>query len=137
MGQELNGVQKAALGCYTVGVGLVLLIVGGCVVIALSGNRDGDGHTPGQVTSSNREKEVEAYVMAQKYVEQRLVSPGSAKWPWGEFTVFDQGNGVYRVQGYLDAQNRFGALVRIQYVALMRDELDGTWKCLQVDIQER
>jgi len=46
-------------------------------------------------------------------------------------------HGPARLQGYLDAENRFGAMVRIQNVALMRDEFDGTLKCLQVDVQER
>ncbi len=62
----------------------------------------------------------EASVMARDLVRARLVAPSTAKFP-GTMTMLQQttkiGERKYRIRSYVDAQNRFGAMVRINYIA--------------------
>ncbi len=81
---------------------------------------------------------VAAYTMAQHFVEQRLKTPGSAKWPLGYSKfVTNLGPGRYAVSGYCDAQNTFGALVRINFSCTMVYEGSDTWRCEDLSISER
>lgn len=79
-----------------------------------------------------------AYVMSQEYVKQRLKSPGSAKFPWGSYTATPTSEkGVYLVKGYCDAQNAFGALIRLDYQATMQCHGNGKWSCKHMVLNER
>ena len=58
----------------------------------------------------------EAYVMIQNDVRQSLHSPATAEFP-ARYALGTQHEGdcVYRIVGQLDAQNRFGALLRTSF----------------------
>lgn len=60
-----------------------------------------------------------AYIMCQEFVEERLVAPATAKFPKQSdietFTVKDKKD-AYQIRGYVDSQNRMGALLRMHYV---------------------
>lgn len=56
--------------------------------------------------------EIGAGVMCEEFIEERLVSPGSAEFQSaGEYTVTGTGND-YVVSGYVDSDNAFGASLR-------------------------
>jgi hypothetical protein len=91
-------VGKGCLGCF----GLVIVLV---VIGSLAGGDEEPGAQP-----------VDAWVACQHFIEQRLTSPSSAKYP-GRYTdyVSELGDGRFRVRAYVDAQNSFGAVVRNQF----------------------
>jgi len=59
-----------------------------------------------------------AITAAQYFVESQLISPSSAKFPWGGQTVIGDiavDSGRFKVESYVDSQNAFGAMVRQKY----------------------
>lgn len=66
-----------------------------------------------------------AWVAACDAVKARLVSPGSAEFPW---SYNSQGAGIekvgdmYYVSGYVDSQNRMGASIRSQWTCAVQPE---------------
>lgn len=56
------------------------------------------------------------YFMAQEIVLNYLKSPNSAKFPWNTDEIgFSKNGNMVSVQGYVDAQNSFGAEIRSQW----------------------
>jgi hypothetical protein len=131
-GQPLSHVtppqQKSSFG-----IGGMLLIVIGVIVAGafISGITDHSASGP---------DDIEAYVMAKQFVSNRLVSPGSAKFgeSW-ESKIQNLGNARWQVAGFVDSQNRMGALVRSEYVCTMRYEggPNKTWRAESVDVVSR
>lgn len=69
-----------------------------------------------------QDREITAMTYAQILVEEHLVSPSSAK-----FASFDEhkivGTGLrYKVEGYVDSENAFGASLRSQYTVILEFE---------------
>lgn len=81
-----------------------------------------------------------AYVVAQNFVKQRLVSPATADFPWLGFAegVASRhiGDCRHRVTGYVDSQNRFGATVRTRFVATVRYNGGERWGAEEVSFPE-
>ena len=81
-----------------------------------------------------------ALSMAQGFVKERLVAPGSAEWPsfWEptseHVTALD--NKRYRVRSWVDSQNRFGALLRIEYTAVVVDAGNDRWTLESLDLDD-
>ena len=68
--------------------------------------------------SSDRKRD--AWVCAIDVVENRLKSPSTADFcSYPEATITDLGNNRYRIKGYVDAQNSFGATVRSQFTVTL------------------
>lgn len=68
--------------------------------------------------SSN--KKIDAWVCAQNVVEGRLKSPSTAKFcSYDSSRVTELGNNKYRIVGYVDAQNSFGATVRSNFTVTL------------------
>lgn len=76
----------------------------------------GCGGTSASVEPSGfTESEVEelAYDVCQQAVEMELRAPATAEWPsLDEVTVVARPNRRYDVEGFVDSQNGFGALIR-------------------------
>lgn len=80
-----------------------------------------------------------ALSMAQEFVKDRLIAPGSAEWPGifeGSDHVTALGNKRYRIESWVDSQNAFGALLRIQYTAIVVDAGGDRWKLESLDLDE-
>lgn len=59
--------------------------------------------------------------MAERFVDQRLKAPSTAKHPWCSDAVISQtGENEFLVISYVDSQNSFGAMLRTKYAAKMR-----------------
>ena len=91
----------------------VIAIICGCVIAigVISSGNGGSGVSEGASTSK-------AYIMCKDFVKIKLVAPSTAKWPFfQEITVqkFKNLPDAYRVIGYVDAQNGFGAFIRSHY----------------------
>lgn len=74
---------------------------------------------------------VEAWVAAQDFVRQQLVSPSTAKFhgvAQSPYVVY-LGNARYKVTATVDSQNVFGAMIRTNFAAVVRAKRDEhqTW----------
>jgi len=102
-----------------------------CVIASIMGNGgEGEGDTP---TPSM------AYVMCQEFVEDQLVAPATAKFPgMSEVVIVSIKNeqNAYRVSGYVDAQNRMGALIRNYYVCEIKYVGDDKWRLLDLEFSD-
>lgn len=79
---------------------------------------------------SRRGLESEAYTMAQSFVEGRLVSPGSADFPWAPDSATLIGDTWY-IGLHVDSENRMGALTRSTWVVAMKKTASG-WECVSI-----
>ena len=87
--------------------------------------------------STSRGGESSARYMVEQFVKDKLKAPATAKFPsWGDRAdVTDIGNFRYRVSGYVDSQNGFGAMIRTHYVAVVRDKGGRNWSLESLDMQ--
>ena len=80
---------------------------------------------------------VEAYVMIQNDVRQTLHSPATAEFPARyALGTRHEGDCIYRIVGQLDAQNRFGALLRTSFegrIAYFPDT--QTWRTIELAVE--
>lgn len=76
-----------------------------------------------------------ARVMCEDFVKDRLVSPTSADFSRPD--VRNAGGSDYWVAGSVDADNRMGAAIRIDYECTVRDEGDGSWTLQNMEHTER
>lgn len=68
-------------------------------------------------TDRVEDKKVDAKIFAQDAIEDRLLSPSSAKFPsYNDFHVTEIGKDKYRVESYVDAGNAYGAILRRNFV---------------------
>ena len=82
-------------------------------------------------------QETMAFVMCQKPVANQLRSPSSAKFPtMGKQDVLSahSGGGIYLVDGYVDAQNGFGAMIRANWECKIKENSDKTWSLVDLKI---
>ena len=78
-----------------------------------------------------------AYVMCQEYVKKTLKAPSTADFPWSADYVGIIGEHRFKVQGHVDAQNLFGAMIRTKFVCIVRWEGPGSdnWYLQSLDIK--
>ena len=72
-----------------------------------------------EVVESIPDKTPSAYIHAQEFVKQALKSPSTAEFPLTASTQEVEPN-RFISQGYVDAQNGFGAMIRNQFVVTLR-----------------
>lgn len=88
---------------------------------------------------------IEAKVACMDYVEAALKAPSTAKFASGSEIAAYRVPGknhtdiVYKVTGYLDAQNSFGAMIRSTfYCTVKRDPLGSeSWKLMDIGFDQR
>ena len=97
----------------------------------LDGGSSGSSSGGGSYNGTSRDsRTVEAWTMAQLFLEDHLKSPSTASYGWqtSDDCVTNLGDGVYQVKGWVDSQNGFGATVRMKFVVKVKDAGDGnTW----------
>lgn len=78
-----------------------------------------------------------AMAASHTLVKQKLKNPKSAEFPTlKHYRIAQEPEGIWRVAGYVDATNSFGATVRSDYVARLR--CDGKrWFAVEVEISAR
>lgn len=68
----------------------------------------------------SKDRSMDAWVCAMDVVENRLKSPSTADFcSYPEATIIDLGDNRYKIKGYVDAQNTFGATVRTQFTVTL------------------
>lgn len=80
-------------------------------------------------SSGSTAKKVEAWAATTMLIKDRLEAPRTAKFNGGAWNVVYSGDNRYRVKGSVDSQNSFGAMIRTEFQAIVRDEGDEhqTW----------
>ena len=81
-----------------------------------------------------------AWAYAQMFVEKQLVSPGTARFQPGAVAagcVRHVGGDEYEVSAYVDAQNRFGGLVRQSFRCRVKRLRNGAKWRLVGDVEWR
>ncbi|MDX3929165.1 MAG: hypothetical protein QHC90_25610 [Shinella sp.] len=80
-----------------------------------------------------------AFVMSQEFVKRNLKAPSTAEFPWytdDQVRVSTMQDCAFRVVGYVDAQNGFGAQIRSRYlVDLKYIDAEGTWQMTDIAIE--
>ena len=74
-------------------------------------------------------KKVEAWAATTILIKDRLKAPRTAKFNGGAWNVVYLGSNRYHVEGSVDSQNSFGAMIRTKFQAIVRDKGDEhqTW----------
>lgn len=74
---------------------------------------------------------LDAYIMTQKFVEEKLKSPKSADFPHiSKIKVASAGDQSWKIDGYVDAINSFNASLRQKYTCLISyDATSKVWTC--------
>lgn len=84
------------------------------------------------------EKRTDAYVMSQQFLKKRLKSPSSADFPFdydGLFTKYI-GDSTFVIAAYVDSQNSFGAMLRTNYNATVKNTDGDNWKLIELKLEE-
>lgn len=113
-------------GCAFCAVGFVALLI---LISAL---------TP-STHSEDTVGDWDARQMAHEFVKDRLKSPSTAEFPdeySGQETVEDLPNKTYKVSGWVDAQNGFGAKLRSIWTVKLHYEGAKQWKADYVNLDE-
>lgn len=112
----------------TIAVGLLLLTAG---LTACSGSSTTPSHT-------------DAEVMCEKFVKNRLKSPGTADFPgvtdddYAKTKVLSNAKPwKYKVTGVVDSQNGYGATVRSNYVCTVSTKNRTSWHLDDMDMHQR
>lgn len=106
-------------------IGLIILLLLVVIIFATTCNDE-----PRKEPSTNPETPVasqpktlspiEAYSHAKYEIEQNLKSPGSAEFPTMDLINMKLiQDSIYMIGGYVDAQNGFGGLMRMDYVCMV------------------
>jgi len=123
-------------------------IVAACLVVAAVAAMLTEGCGPGPTPAAQREQtlhenKIEMWVAAQGFVKRSLRAPSTASFGsvFGEYQdpdscVTDLGGRRYRVRGWVDAENAFGAKVRSDFVCVVKDEGE-TWRLESIEIEGR
>jgi hypothetical protein len=122
--------------CVAIVIGIVVIIVIACLLFAALGSSistTGNSTSPATPT--------EASVMCEYFVKNRLKAPSTAKFPhyWElEITTYGKNEGVkdaFRVKGYVDAQNGFGAMIRSNYICDVQYISEDNWNLINLTIE--
>lgn len=81
-----------------------------------------------------------AFVMSQEFVKRNLKAPSTAEFPWitdDQVAIATKPDCGFRVLGWVDAQNGFGAQIRSKYRVDMKllDDKAGTWQLTDISIR--
>lgn len=73
--------------------------------------------------------------VCEQFVKDRLKSPGSAK--FSETKAVETTTGEWTVEGAVDSENSFGALIRNSYVCKVRHTSGENWRLVNLESSER
>ncbi len=116
------------IGCLILTI-VVGFVVGGWLMF---GNGGSDWQT--------KDDSIAAYIMMEDFVTRRLKSPTSARFPGiseRQRHVTALGNGKYRIESWVDAQNAFGAQIRNRFVGEILQVDEDQWRLISLSLSPR
>lgn len=118
-----------------VGIGLVCLVVVP-IVYAVKGLSASIEQSRAEEARNGSKSD--ALVVCERFVTNRLKSPSTAKLHHdGSIADAVSGggtDGVYKVHGYYDAQNSFGAMLRGRYVCSVRHTVGDNYQLVDLEM---
>ncbi|HET8885593.1 MAG TPA: hypothetical protein VFM70_04480 [Salinimicrobium sp.] len=88
--------------------------------------------------SDNGKKEftpLDALVMSQHFVKQKLKSPSTAEFGSSTERVTKLNDSTFMVRNYVDSQNSFGAMIRSEYACTLYFTNDATAYLIDLTIE--
>jgi tetratricopeptide (TPR) repeat protein len=79
----------------------------------------------------------EAYSFCKLAIIESLKAPSTAEFPFSEYIATHNGNDKYTVEGYVDAQNSFGAMIRSDWTCVVLRRGFNNFEILDVAIEAR
>lgn len=122
MGQEVGGGTKNAL------VIVLFFAIVACLayVCVSTGGDSGPEHSEGM-----------AWVMCEGFVEKRLKAPSTADFPrYDQDNVEHEGDGRYTISAYVDAENSFGAKMRVPFDCVVQYKGEDRWRLIDIHLYE-
>lgn len=116
-----------------------LLIVGAVFIfgiILMSSFSGGSGGSSSGNSGPNHDKST-AWIMTQDFVEKRLSSPSTAEFPNSSNSGVEikQSSTTYNINGFVDSENGFGAMIRTNFQAEVRYDGGGTWSLISLEFE--
>jgi hypothetical protein len=108
--------------------GIILILLVG-IVIAIS-IACSSTDSPRKTSTFDEPSEGDAAFMSQEFVKKNLKAPSTAKFPnpYGrDIDCTKLGNNRFKVVSYVDAENSFGAMIRTNYVAVVKYKGSEHW----------
>jgi Flp pilus assembly protein TadB len=99
------------------------------IFILFSGNDNDTSNEPSGPTK------VEAMVMGQQFLEDRLKAPSTADYPWESYNsvVENLGGNKFRYKSYVDSENSFGAKIRTNFDIVVKYVGEDNWSLISID----
>ena len=122
--------------------GLFVLFFTCCIWFPSGSTPNNQNNNPNEPTNQNNNPneptKVDAWVMAQQFVEENLKAPGTAKWGWQipDDVVTQTGPKTFRVNAWVDSQNTFGAVIRTKFVCELEYRGNGSWRMTRLNFQQ-
>ena len=103
-------------------IGVIIVILAVWALIAFNSSSSS--------TSSDTKTDSSAWIMAQHFVSNRLKSPSTASYGWQvpSKCVVASGTNRWRVSGWVDSHNSFGATIRSDFSCVIVYHTDDLWK---------
>ena len=96
---------------------------------------DDSNSNPKSNTPSYKVVNMDACYMVQQFVRDKLKAPSTAKFEnCYDATIYYLGNQTYKVYSYVDSENSFGAMLRLNYIAEIRDKQNEYWSLVDLSI---
>lgn len=103
---------------YSIIFGILLIWI--IIAIATCGG-DNEIKTPKSEVTNTR-----AWQIAKDMVRDKLKSPSTADFPWAEDGYRIEKDSIITIQGHVDSQNSFGAMIRMNFIIKMQYK-GGDW----------
>jgi hypothetical protein len=79
-----------------------------------------------------------AYAVCKGFVKERLKAPSEAKFPTiNDVRHSQSAGGVWTLEGFVDAPNSFGVMLRLDYTCRVSYVGGGEWKLEGVEVREK
>ncbi|KKR61604.1 hypothetical protein A2643_02920 [Candidatus Nomurabacteria bacterium RIFCSPHIGHO2_01_FULL_39_220] len=115
---------------------IVFLVLGFIFMVkVMGGNYDSSTTTIPDPQKATRERETISIVFAKDVIRKTLKAPSTAKFVDVQAYELSNEKDVWAVNGYVDSQNSFGAMIRSQWEVQLdyRDGKNGTVKSIFFD----
>lgn len=86
---------------------------------------------------SDEPGDVEAYVMCQMFVKDRLKAPSTADFPATPYANIEQDGNLWTIDAWVDAENSFGAQIRTDFHCQVRySDASEEWTLIELELEE-
>lgn len=143
-GAAVNGDQLAAKkkkDDNRAGAVILVAIVVVVLYLAFAPNDESSHKEPEESaeTWQDRDNSSMAYIMMEDFVKKRLKAPSTAEFQ-GIFSgrgsaITKKADHVYAIRSYVDAQNSFGATVRMHFHGRIEQTSERNWRLLSLTLQ--